>query len=228
MNAFAQTGDGNGRSLPGKVLSWLMSWGPPVVIGLAYFAAYYPGFTNHDSQSMWLNAFQYVGDPATIPVMDWYAPGLTLLRILALESGLGVAGYHALFCQLTFGTWALLVAALLDHSWQRLCAHGLLLLPFIGANLAFQVPDTWAAVGLAWWIAALMVFTWRLAQGRLTHLDAAWMTLIAAYYLTILLFAPVYLPRYVFPAWVVLGVGTMRLLLNPGARGSFRDRAGTT
>ncbi|MCW8925590.1 MAG: hypothetical protein OQJ84_04980 [Xanthomonadales bacterium] len=150
-----------GHNRPGRAASWLLSWLAPVVIGFAYFAAYYPGFTNHDSQSIWLNAFQYVADPMVIPIMDWYAPALNLLRILALKSGLGVAGFHALFCLLTYGTWAALVATLLSRPWHRFYAHGLLLLPFIGANLAFQVPDTWLAIGFAWLIIALRlgVFT---------------------------------------------------------------------
>jgi len=469
MNAYAQAETGKGLNRPGKIASWAMSWFPPLLIGLIYFAAYYPGFTNHDSQSIWLNAFQYVGDPATIPIMDWYTPWLSLLRVLALQTGLGVTGYHALFCLLSYGTWAVLVAALIHRPWQRLCTHGLLLLPFIGANLAFQASDIWASMGLAWmiialrlgqtteknqhtwsvpvlyffgslillgarqnallvlpvfmavpwlfrchvspsvryacvaaplaaliaiqaavsilplrqdhkteiymafetigvwksvvashtdaeleamepplifamlpqppgyylfrwnpsnvdaiiwdlpefanrsnfdgsaagiirkdffrtvfryplnyarvklsftrnglglsppdalpvssvppsswidqlgiplyhrplaagftqellnfnsrslatwlplsaplawWVVAIVVFFWRKAQGRVTRLDGAWITLIAAYYLTILLFAPIYLPRYVFPVWVVLGVGIMRLLLNPEA-----------
>ena len=40
---------------PRRVTGWALSWGPPLLAGLVYFAAYYPGFTNHDSLSMWLN-----------------------------------------------------------------------------------------------------------------------------------------------------------------------------
>ena len=152
-----QLGDG-GPADATRTRRWLAalaSWAPPLVAGFVYFAAYYPAFTNHDSQSTWLNAFQYFRDPANAPIMNWYAPLLTWLRVGALESGLGVAGYHALFCLLTFGTWAALVATLLAKPWHRLAAHALLLLPFIGTNLAFQASDVWVAVGLAWMVIAL-------------------------------------------------------------------------
>jgi len=142
-------------SIGSRLAGWLLSWGLPLACGLVYFAAYYPGFTNHDSQSIWLNAFQYVRDPDTIPLMNWYSVLLAAARIAALRSGLGVPGYHAVFCLLTYGSWALLVASLMRSPWKRGLTHLLLLLPFIGANLAFQVPDVWAAVGLAWMVIGL-------------------------------------------------------------------------
>lgn len=145
------------RASPGsaRVVNALASWGLPLLVGAFYFAAYYPGFTNHDSQSIWLNAFALVQDPPAAPYGSWYSPLLILVRVAALESGLGVAGYHALFCALTYGTWAVLVATLLRRPVHRAFAHLLLLLPFIGANLAFQVPDAWVAVGLSWMVIAL-------------------------------------------------------------------------
>jgi len=69
---------------------------------------------------------------------------------------------------------------------------------------------------LGWCILCLVVFTWRRVQNRVTRFDYAWMMLVAAYYATILFFAPIYLPRYVIPVWIILGAGMARLLSKSG------------
>jgi hypothetical protein len=119
----------------------------------------YPGLTDLDSQIRWRTAQWFAQWPWRISIGDWFSPLLIIIRVWAIKLGLGYGGYHLLFCILTFGTWTVLVSVLFRKKWQRLVAHLLLFIPFLGMNLAFQAADVFLAVGLAWIIIGMRLGT---------------------------------------------------------------------
>ena len=195
-------------------LDQLLSWGLPAFLGLCYFIAAFPGLLHGDSWAQWRTAAQFLEDPAGTEITSWFSPILTIVRVWALESGLGYIGYHTLYCLLTISTWAAFVATLLLRPGHRALAHLFLLLPFVGGSLVLQAADVFVACGLALVLIALC------QQSRAGGAAPSWRSLLAYAAGCLLILGAR------FNAWLILPLlSGLPLMLPRGALAGFRAAA---